>query len=116
MGVSVWVAICVAAYFTHWTNEFYLLASCVGLVMGGCQALSRSTYSKFLPPTKDTASYFSFYDVSYYLGTVLGTAAYGIVYQLTGDLRYTVIAIASFFIIGSILLLRVPKDEVVHAQ
>lgn len=116
IGVSVWVAICFAAYFTHWTNEFYLLASCVGLVMGGCQALSRSTYAKYLPPTTDTASYFSFYDVSYYIGTVLGTFAYGIVYQATGDLRYTIIAIASFFVIGLLLLLRVPRNEVMLAQ
>ena len=115
IGVSVWVVICFAAYFTHWTNEFYILASCVGLVMGGCQALSRSTYAKYLPPTTDTASYFSFYDVSYYIGTVLGTFAYGIVYQATGDLRYTIIAIASFFLIGLLLLLRVPKNEVVSA-
>ncbi len=116
IGVLVWVGICIAAYFTHWAHEFYILASCVGLVMGGCQALSRSTYSKFLPETSDHASYFSFYDVSFYLGTVLGTFAYGMVLQLTGDLRNTVIAIASFFIIGLVLLLRVPKDEVVHAQ
>ncbi len=68
--------------------------------MGGSQALSRSTYAKFLPPTTDTSSFFSFYDVSYYLGTVLGTFAYGLVYQLTGDLRNTVIAIGSFFVLG----------------
>lgn len=112
MGVSAWVLICVGAYFTRWTNEFYLLASCVGLVMGGCQALSRSTYAKFLPPTRDTASFFSFYDVSYYLGTVLGTLAYGLVLHLTGDLRNTVIVIGSFFVVGLILLLRVPKTEI----
>jgi len=112
IGVAAWMGICLAAYFTHWAHEFYILASCVGLVMGGCQALSRSTYSKFLPETDDHASYFSFYDVSYYLGTVLGTLAYGLVYQLTGDLRYTVIAIGSFFVVGFLLLLRVPKEEV----
>ncbi|HRH37686.1 MAG TPA: MFS transporter, partial [Flavobacteriales bacterium] len=110
VGIGVWIAVCIGAYFTHWTNEFYLLASCVGLVMGGCQALSRSTYAKFLPPTKDTASFFSFYDVSYYLGTVLGTFSYGAVYALTGDLRNTILAIGSFFVIGMILLLRVPKN------
>ena len=111
IGLSVWVLVCIAAYFTHWTHEFYLLAGCVGLVMGGCQALARSTYAKFLPPTNDTASYFSFYDVSYYLGTVLGTVIFGVVFQVTGDLRNTAIALCSFFIVGLLLLLRVPKEE-----
>ena len=89
-----------------------LLAGLVGLIMGGSQALTRSTYSKFLPETTDTASFFSFYDVSYYVGTVLGTTAYGIVYALTEDLRSTIIAIGSFFVAGLLLLWRVPKEEV----
>ena len=50
--------------------------------------------------------------MSYYIGTVLGTAAYGTVYAITGDLRHTVIAIGSFFIVGLLLLWRVPKEEV----
>ena len=79
--------------------------------MGGSQALSRSTYSKFLPETIDHASYFSFYDVSFYLSTVLGTFAYGAVYQITDDLRNTIVAVGSFFVIGLVLLLRVPKEE-----
>lgn len=112
IGTAIWVALCVAAYFTRWTGEFYLLASGVGLVMGGCQALARSTYAKFLPPTHDTASFFSFYDVSHYMGTVLGTIIFGVVFQLTGDLRNTAIALCSIFITGLILLLRVPKGEV----
>ena len=116
IGVAVWVGICTAAYFTRWTHEFYILASCVGLVMGGCQALARSTYAKFLPATNDTASYFSFYDVSYYLGTVLGTVIFGVVFQLTGDLRNTAIALCSFFIVGLLLLLRVPREEVSSVQ
>jgi len=112
IGSVVWIGACLFAYRLHWTTEFYALAGIVGLVMGGSQALSRSTYAKFLPETEDHASYFSFYDVSYYLGTVLGTAIYGAVYALTGDLRYTVIAIGSFFFFGLFLLWRVPKAEV----
>lgn len=112
IGSAVWVGACLFAYSLHWTTQFYALAGIVGLVMGGSQALSRSTYAKFLPETEDHASYFSFYDVSYYLGTVLGTAIYGTVYAVTGDLRYTVIAIGSFFVLGMVLLWRVPKEEV----
>ncbi|MBK7384957.1 MAG: MFS transporter [Flavobacteriales bacterium] len=112
LGCLIWVGVCAMAWSIHWTYQFYILAALVGSVMGGCQALSRSTYAKFLPATKDTASFFSFYDVSYYVGTVLGTAAYGLVYQFTGDLRNTIIAIGSFFVLGAFLLWRVPKEEV----
>ncbi|HRH68548.1 MAG TPA: MFS transporter [Flavobacteriales bacterium] len=112
IGCSVWIILCIGAYRIHWAHEFYVLACGVGLVMGGSQALSRSTYSKFLPETIDHASYFAFYDVSFYLSTVLGTFAYGMVFQLTGDLRNTVIIIGSFFVVGLVLLFMVPKKEV----
>lgn len=113
-GCMVWILLCVYAYGIHWAWEFYVLAGGVGLVMGGSQSLSRSTYAKFLPETIDHASYFSFYDVSYYVGTVLGTFAYGLVYQLTGDLRNTVIIIGSFFVVALVLLALVPSREVEH--
>jgi MFS transporter, UMF1 family len=111
IGCGIWILLCIGAYRVNWAWEFYLLAGGVGLVMGGSQALSRSTYSKFLPETIDHASYFSFYDVSFYVGTVLGTLAYGLVYQITGDLRNTIIAIGSFFVIAFVLLLLVPATE-----
>ena len=92
--------------------EFYVLAGTVGFVMGGIQALSRSTYSKFLPQTTlDHASYFSFYDVSDKIGTVLGTLAFGLIFELTGNLRHSVLAVGVVFVIGIFLLLRVPKKE-----
>jgi len=112
IGCFIWVLLCVGAYMVHWASEFYLLACGVGLVMGGSQALSRSTYSKFLPDTIDHASYFAFYDVSFYMSTVLGTFAYGLVFQLTGDLRNTVVIIGSFFVVGLVLLFMVPNEEV----
>ncbi|MBP8823584.1 MAG: MFS transporter [Flavobacteriales bacterium] len=111
IGLVVWTGICLAAWSIVSTNAFYVLAACVGLVMGGTQALSRSTYAKLLPETADHASYFSFYDVSFYLATVLGTLAFGVVNQLTGDLRNTIIAIGTFFVLGAVLLLRVPRGE-----
>lgn len=111
IGCITWILLCAFAYTIQWAWEFYALATGVGLVMGGTQALSRSTYSKFLPDTMDHASYFSFYDVSYYVGTVLGTFAYGMVYQLTDDLRNTVIIIGSFFVLALLLLFMVPSKE-----
>lgn len=109
ISVTIWVGICVAAYLVTTPFQFYFLAATVGLVMGGVQALSRSTYSKLLPETEDHASYFSFYDAAEKIGIVLGTFAFGLFEMLTGSLRSSVISVAIFFIIGLILLFFVPK-------
>lgn len=106
----IWIAICGYAYFITTPVQFYVAAASVGLVMGGIQSLSRSTYSKMLPPeTPDTASYFSFYDVSEKIGIVIGMFLYGLVAQLTGSIRYSILFLVIFFIMGVILLMRVPK-------
>ncbi len=102
-----WIGICVYAYFLISPMEFYLAAGCVGLVMGGIQALSRSTYSKFIPPTIDTASFFSFFDVAEKIGIVIGTFLYGLVAQATGSMRNAAIFLGIFFVIGAFLLTRV---------
>lgn len=104
-----WIVICVYAFFMLTPVDFYIGAGCVGLVMGGIQALSRSTYSKFIPETKDTTSFFSFYDVAEKIGIVIGTFLYGFVAQVTGSMRNAIIFLAVFFIMGVILLLRVDK-------
>lgn len=106
-----WVLLCVAAYVITEPVEFYFLAAGVGFVMGGVQALARSTYSKFLPETKDHASYFSFYDVTEKIGIVIGLFFFGLMEDLTGDLRASVLSIIAFFAIGLILLVLVPRVE-----
>ncbi|MFX9858907.1 MFS transporter, partial [Acinetobacter baumannii] len=58
----IWSGVCICAYFVTTAMQFYVVAGLVGLVMGGIQSLSRSTYAKVMPETKDTASFFSFYD------------------------------------------------------
>jgi len=91
--------------------QFYALAVVVGLVMGGIQALSRATYSKLIPAdTPDTASYFSFYDVAFYLSTAIGTLSFGVVQQLTGSMRNSTIALAIYFLAGFIVLTQL-KDN-----
>ncbi|TWI00657.1 UMF1 family MFS transporter [Flavobacterium tiangeerense] len=110
-----WVLLCVAAYFITQPLEFYIMASCVGLVMGGIQSLSRSTYSKLLPQTTDTASFFSFYDVAEKIGIVIGMVVYGIVDQITGSPRLAIAILALFFIIAVILLNKVPKKGVLQS-
>jgi UMF1 family MFS transporter len=108
--IVIWIGICVFAYYTRTTLEFLILAFLVGLVMGGIQSMSRSTYSKFLPETKDTASYFSFYDVCDKIGTVVGTLSFGYISESLGGMRNSVLALMGYFIIGLILLSFVRKN------
>ncbi|MBS1921262.1 MAG: MFS transporter [Bacteroidetes bacterium] len=105
--VAVWVFICIDAFFVPKGNivQFGILASVVGFVMGGIQSLSRSTYSKLMPETKDTASFFSFYDVSEKIGIVTGLFFFGFLTELTGSQRTSVLALMVFFLIGFFLLL-----------
>lgn len=111
ISVSIWIIVCVAAYVVKSPTQFYVLAAFVGLVMGGVQALARSTYSKFLPETQDHASYFSFYDVTEKVGIVVGTFTFGFLEATLGSIRYSVISIALFFVIGLILLFLIPKSN-----
>lgn len=112
LGVAIffWIVICVCVFlFINTPFEFYCIAASVGLVMGGIQALSRSTYSKLLPETKDHASYFSFFDVSEKLGIVIGTFSFGLIEGLTGSMRQSVLALILFFVLGFIGLFFIPK-------
>lgn len=100
--VVVWIGICVAGYLlpAHNPTAFYILATVVGFVMGGIQALSRSTYSKFMPETKDTTSFFSFFDVTEKIAIVIGMFTFGYIIELTGSQRNSVLALMVFFVIG----------------
>ena len=108
---ALWIVICIYAYFLITPTDFYIAAGCVGIVMGGIQALSRSTYSKFLPKTTDTTSFFSFYDVAEKIGIVIGTFLYGFVAQFTGSMRNAIIFLGMFFLVGMLLLLRVKETK-----
>jgi len=115
IAIFIWVLICVSVFlFINTPVEFYCVAASVGLVMGGIQALSRSTYSKLLPETKDHASYFSFFDVSEKLGIVLGVFAFGAIEGVTGSMRSSVLALITFFALGFVLLLLVKPDRTKH--
>jgi UMF1 family MFS transporter len=113
--VVIWVLVCIGAYFVDSTSMFYVLAAVVGLVMGGIQSLSRSTYSKYIPErTPDTASFFSFYDVTEKLAIVAGLATFAYVEELTGSMRNSTVALTSFFAVGLVFLLLLRKAEVKH--
>lgn len=117
IGVAIWIGICTGAYYTTEAMEFYAIACTVGMVMGGIQSLSRSTYSKLIPENvTDTASYFSFYDVTEKLAIVIGTFIYGTVEQLTGSMRNSILALLIIFVIGLMLLYRIPSRKVYHFE
>lgn len=85
--------------------SFYTLAAFLGFVMGGIQSMSRSTYSKLIPKeATDTASYFSFYDITEKLAIVIGSLSYGFIDQITGSMRYSMVFMSLFFITGFLLL------------
>lgn len=112
-SIAIWIFICVFTYaVVHTPVEFYIVAFLVGLVMGGVQALSRSTYSKFLPETEDHTSFFSFYDVIEKLGMILGTVSFGVISQVMGGMRASILSLIVFFIIGMIVLIPLTKKKV----
>ena len=101
----VWMSICGLAYFVTEKVGFYVIACFVGLVMGGIQSLSRSTYSKLIPPdAEDITSYFSFYDLLEKLAIVVGTFSFGMINQVLGSMRASMLALAGFFLVGLLLL------------
>ena len=115
ISTMVWVFVCIGAYYITDAAGFIAIAIVIGIVMGGSQSLARSTYSKMIPEqTTDHTSFFSFYDVMEKLATVAGTFSFGIIEAITGSMRYSVLAIAIFFIVGLaflIILINVNENE-----
>lgn len=108
----IWVFICIAAYFIVTPMEFYIVAAFVGLVMGGIQSLSRSTYSKLLPEnTNETTAFFSFYDVTEKIGIVIGMITYGMIAQITGKMQNSILFLVVFFVLGIILLAKTLRKQ-----
>ncbi|WP_257668120.1 MFS transporter [Parapedobacter tibetensis] len=108
--VCIWIGICVSAFYINHETQFYILAALVGLVMGGIQSLSRSTYSKLLPvDEEDTASFFSFYDVTEKVAIVIGLFLFALIEQITNNIRYSALCLGLFFVVGLLLLFRMSK-------
>ncbi len=110
--VFIWALICAGVYFVTNAAQFYVAAVLVGIVMGGVMSLSRSTFSKFIPQNiPDTASYFSFYDVTEKLSIVVGLFIFGFVESLTHEMRDSALVLDGFFIIGLLLLVSLALAE-----
>ncbi|MFN8673795.1 MAG: MFS transporter [Candidatus Sericytochromatia bacterium] len=111
VGIVFWTFICIAGYFIKTPNEFYILACSVGMIMGGVQALSRATYSLFVPDTGDNASFFSFYSIFDKIAIILGLLSYGFVNQISQNLRTSILFLVSYFIIGLLIIFSLRKEK-----
>jgi UMF1 family MFS transporter len=111
VAILIWIGGCIMGYYLPRNSviPFYTLAIVVGFVMGGIQSVSRSTYSKLMPETHDTTSYFSFFDVTEKIAIVIGMFSFGFINEITGSQRNSVLALCLFFIIGFVLLYRTSK-------
>lgn len=107
--ILIWIGICIWGYQIKSQTEFYFLAICVGLVMGGIQSMSRSTYAKLLPETQDTTSYFSFYDVTEKIALTIGLILFARNEELTGSMRNSILVLMLFFIFSFIAMLYTRK-------
>jgi len=106
----IWFGICLAGYFVQGKSTFYGVAAAVGLVMGGIQSMSRSTYAKLIPTREDVTSYFSFYDILEKMAIVMGTFIFAGLDLLTGSMRLSLLALSVFFALGMIILWRFKLD------
>ena len=115
-SLAVWTLILAAGYFlpAGAPVAFFFLAAAIGLVLGGSQALSRSLFSHLVPRGKE-AEYFSAYEMSDRGLSWLGPLVFGLAYQLTGSYRDAIISLVIFFVVGFVLLARVPVREAVAA-
>ena len=109
IAVSIWILICAGSYFIRTALHFYIVAFFIGMVMGGIQSLSRSTYAKMIPATENNAGYFSFYDVCEKTAMMCGLVMWGYLDNLTGSMRNSIIALGTWFTIGLFLLAWVKK-------
>lgn len=107
----IWLIVCIGGFFVQTVLQFYFIAAGVGLVMGGIQSQSRSTFSKLIPSdSNDTASYFSFYNFSEKIAIVFGMFSFGFIEQITGSARNSVIALGIYFIIALIIIWQTPLN------
>jgi len=107
-----WGATCAFAYsLVDEVFMFFIAAGMIGFMMGGTQSLNRSTYTKMLPDTDDTASYFSFYEVLEKLGVVIGMFSWGYIEGLTGSMRNSILVLIGFFAVALITLFAIPQKR-----
>jgi UMF1 family MFS transporter len=108
IAIGVYGATACYAYFINSEREFFILAIVIGLVQGGLQSLSRSMYGRLIPPAK-AGEFFGFYNLMGKASSILGPILTGVVAYFTNDPRLGILSITVLFVLGAVLLARVPK-------
>lgn len=121
LAVVLWIVACTSIYAIDKTDanveyKFYGIAALVGLVMGGLQSLSRSTYSKLLPPTDEPTTFFSFYDVLEKAAIIVGTFSYSLLIEKTGLVKPSALLMAAFFAVGLLFLWRLKNSPELNSK
>jgi MFS transporter, UMF1 family len=109
-GLSVYSVITILAYYTTTATHFFLLATLVGTVQGGTQALSRSLFASMIPRHK-SSEFFAFFSVFERYAGVLGPAVFAWVVSRTGSGRSAILSVLVFFVLGAFILTFVDVDE-----
>lgn len=104
--ILVWIGICIGAYFIQNAVHFFITAIFIGMVMGGIQSLSRSTFAKMIPHTDHNAGYFGFYDVCEKMAIMLGLFMFGYLDNITGSMRHSIVLLGVWFVISLVLMMR----------
>jgi UMF1 family MFS transporter len=110
IGIVAYIGICIFGYFVQHEWQFYIVAVMVGLVQGGIQSLSRSMYTRLIPPSK-AAEFFGFYNMIGKFAAVIGPLLMGVVGLVTGSTRLSIVSIIVLFVAGGFLLRYVNLEE-----
>jgi UMF1 family MFS transporter len=110
LALGVYTLISIAGFFMQTALHFYILAFAVGIVQGGSQALSRSLYGAMVPKCR-SAEFFGFFSTSSKFAGIFGPLLFGVVSQIAGGSRLSIISLIIFFIVGGLLLTRVDEQE-----
>jgi MFS transporter, UMF1 family len=110
VGISVYIVVCIYAYFLETTLDFWILAMLVASSQGGIQALSRAYFAKLIPK-KNSNEFFGFYNIFGKFASILGPLLVGVTAQVTGDSSSGVFSLVILFIIGLIILAFVPEPK-----
>ena len=110
VGIIAYSFITLLGYFMTEAWHFYVLAILIGLFMGGIQALSRSLYTRIIPPDK-SAEFFGFYNMLGKFAAIIGPALMGTIALVTGSARLSILSILLLFILGAFFLNKVDVKE-----
>lgn len=110
ISLSIYIVIVILGYFMQTELHFYILATMVGFVQGGSQAVARSIYSKMVPSSR-SAEFFGFLSLSSKLSSVAGPFLFGLAGLLSGSSRLAILSVLAFFIVGILLLMRVDLEK-----